>query len=216
MTPSTPNAPLDNLDVLQQVLSFVGQDQYLFTALTNKSFKTAYLEIFPENKRTCLNASTEECAKFCWAGIGTGTTNSIHTDIHSTQTALCTSAASHGSLPALQYLHATNCTWDEKTCEAAAKNGHLNVLQWLLENGCPWDEQTCAAAAENGHLNILQWCRENGCPWDEQTYYAAAMSGHLDVSQWCRENGCPYYKCTCRKSEFYTGHLYWYSHCKKW
>ena len=30
--------------------------------------------------------------------------------------------------------------------------GHLEVLQWLHANDCPWNERTCMLAARRGHL----------------------------------------------------------------
>jgi hypothetical protein len=64
----------------------------------------------------------------------------------------------------------------------AAMGGHLEVLQWLHANDCPWNERTCMLAARRGHLEVLQWAIENGCPWDEEELYiAAAEKGHETI-----------------------------------
>ena len=139
----------DHLDVLKHVLTFVGDNQYRFVAGVSRCFQQAYSDVFSENKKTYLNASTEDLARFCWSEID-------NPEIEQ-QLALCKSAAKHGNLASLQFLRSVNCDWDEWTCANAAKNGHLNVLKWCREHDCQWDEWTCANAAQNGHLNVLQW-----------------------------------------------------------
>ena len=199
-TPSTqpvvPSAPvaadaseaaslLGKLDtsLLSEIISYVGPKHYLFIASIDRRFQKTYVETYPNDKSTYLNASTIEYARMCYE-LNRG--DSDH------QRALSLSAAKHGNLAALQYLHAADCLLSDRVCSDAAVNGHLNVLQWCREKECPWDELTCAYAAQSGHLNVLQWCREKECPWDELTCAFAAENGHLYVLQWCRENGCPW------------------------
>ena len=182
---------LENMDIVKLIISMVGKNQYCFIALVNQRWKQAYLDVFPRNRTTELNASTEEHARLCWEDL-TGVRNSTYL-----LTQLCSSAASHGSLPALQFLRSVKCSWDAETCKAAAKKGHFDVLKWCQANGCPWDAWTCKAAARNGHFDVLKWCRDNGCPWDEFTCTAAAHNGHIDVLKWCRANGCPWNTSTC-------------------
>ena len=199
-------ATLNNIDVLKNVLSFVGEGHYLYVALTSQHFKKTYLEMFQKDHSshaynyTYLIASTEEIATFCSNDIKIGTGNDSYERI------LFSSAVAYGSLPALKYLRSVRCQWRIATCTEAAKNGRLEILQWCRENDCPWNTWTCAAAAESGHLILLQWCRENGCPWDEWTCSFAAFNGHLNVLKWCRENGCPWDKYTCYYAAKY-GHL---------
>ena len=144
----TLDAPL-----LSEIISYVGPKHYLFIASIDRRFQQTYVETYPNDKSTGLNASTIEYARMCWE-LNRGDSDN--------QRALTFSAAKYGNLAALQYLHAADCTFSDYICTAAAKNGHLNVLQWCREKGCPWDEWTCRYAAENGHLNVLQWCREMG------------------------------------------------------
>ena len=172
----------DNLDVLKHVLMFVGENQYRFVAGVSRCFQQAYSDVFPASRKTYLNASMENIARFCWSEIDHGSV--IY------QKLLCRSAARHGNIQSLQYLRSVRCVWDEETCAKAALNGHLNVLQWCREHDCPWDKWTCHYAAMNGHLNVLKWCREHRCPWDEETY-RRVVNRHPHIVQWCRENGCP-------------------------
>ena len=57
---------MDDIRIIKHILSFVGRNQYRFVAAINKGFKEAYLELFPENKTTHRNASTEKHARICW------------------------------------------------------------------------------------------------------------------------------------------------------
>ena len=156
-----------------------GPKQYRFIAMISKKFHTAYVQEFPEDTETMLNASTVEFATICW-------------EESRFQYNLFASAAFFGSKPVMKYLRSVHCYWNEKTCSYAAKSGRLNVLQWVRDNGCPWDVSTCANAAQNGHLRVLQWARKNGCRWNKWTCTKATESGHLHVLQWARENGCPH------------------------
>ena len=190
-TPSTqpvvPSAPvaadaseaaslLGKLDtsLLSEIISYVGPKHYLFIASIDRRFQKAYVQTYPNENFTGLNASTIGYARMCYE-LNRG--DSDH------QRALSLSAAKHGNLAALQYLHAADCPLSDRVCHVAAAHGHLTVLQWCREKECPWDAWTCTLAAINGHLNVLQWCHENGCPWDELACAFAAKNGHLDVLQ---------------------------------
>jgi hypothetical protein len=173
---------LDHTPLLSEIISYVGPKHYLFIASIDRRFQKTYVETYPNDKSTYLNASTIGYARIC---------HELNRGDSDHQRALSLSAAKHGNLAALQYLHAADCRLSDRVCTVAALNGHLNVLQWCHENGCPWDEQTCSEAAAHGHLNVLQWCRENGCPWDYLTFLSAERNGHWDIVRWCRENGCP-------------------------
>jgi hypothetical protein len=184
ITTSPDKSPLDDINILQIVLSFVGKNQYRFVAAVSHDFKAAYIQTFPYNKRTYYNTSTVQHATICYNECVAQTSNV------NKQYALCNSAARHGNLPALQYLRSMNCSWNSTTCALAAQNGHLHVLQWARVNGCPWGSKTCANAALSGHLDILQWAREYGCPWDSETCTRAACYGHFALLQWAVVNGC--------------------------
>ena len=146
------------MDVLRLIVSFIGPKQYRFIALINLSFHAAYIQAFPKDTETKLDASTVELAKVCWDELKLRTTNQ--------QWQLSYSAARFGCLPAMQLLQSVGCFWNESTCAYAAENGHLHILQYIRENGCPWDTWTCIYAAENEHLHVFQYALENDCPQD--------------------------------------------------
>ena len=162
-------SPMDNVDVLRMVVSFIGYKHYRFIAVISQSFHAAYVQEFPNDTETRLDASTEEYAKICWKELK-------HPISFRLQCRLSSSASAFGSLPAMQYLRSIGCQWNDKTCTYAAMNGHLNVLQYAHENGCPWNAETCAYAAKNGHFNVLKYAHENGCPWDKSTCNEAAKN----------------------------------------
>jgi hypothetical protein len=174
-------SPFTSIDIVQQIVSFVGRYQYRFIATINKDFKAAYLKQFNYDRRTYYNASTINHARICCLEGPEITTTPI----------LCASAAKHGSIVTLQYLRSIDSPWNESICSIAAANGHFELLQYAHANGCPWDSDTCRGAAKKGHLDILQWARANGCPWSSATCWEAKRFRHEKVLQWARVHGCP-------------------------
>jgi hypothetical protein len=76
-------------DLLGQILSYVGRNQYRFVAAINKDFQKIFLQLFPDNKETYINASTIDHVQI-----------SLESPYNQTsESTMCTSAARHGSLP---------------------------------------------------------------------------------------------------------------------
>jgi hypothetical protein len=57
-TEQASSSPFEDVNILQQIVSFVGQYQYRFVAGINKDFKDAYLQLFSDKHETYYNAST--------------------------------------------------------------------------------------------------------------------------------------------------------------
>jgi hypothetical protein len=53
---SATTTPLDDLDLLRRIVSFVGPNQYRFVTSINLNFKATYSALFPNNKSTCINS----------------------------------------------------------------------------------------------------------------------------------------------------------------
>ena len=214
-------SPLDKIDVVQRIVSFIGPQQYRFVASINRTFRDTYQQAFPQDTTvTRLNVSTIDSALFCLSDIR----NSIripHQHRETLQVALCRSAAARGDLNILYHLRAVYCSWDETTCSTAALHGHKVVVAWAFENGCDWQGggTTCANAALhghlpilkyallnyadwgydtpanaalNGHLRVLKWLRRQLCDWNEDVCANAARNGHFELLKWARKNGCPW------------------------
>jgi hypothetical protein len=62
---------VDHLDVslISEIMSHVGDYQYRFIASVNRRFQEAYLEVFPQNKKTRVNASTLDFVGTNWTGM---------------------------------------------------------------------------------------------------------------------------------------------------
>ena len=58
-------SPMQNLDLLRLVVSFLPK-HYRFIAVISKSFHAAYIQEFPKDTGTILNAYNVEIAKICW------------------------------------------------------------------------------------------------------------------------------------------------------
>ena len=55
--------PIENMDILQLIVAFVGPKNYIFIAGVCQSFNMVYKQNFPNDTETNLNASTLEYAK---------------------------------------------------------------------------------------------------------------------------------------------------------
>ena len=130
---------LENLDILQHVVSYIGPRQYRFVASINRTFRTAYSHTFPNNTRTCIDASTVTLAKFCYEDFTSAVVRPSMTTRWHLEAQILVSASKHGNVPALQFLRSVNDEWSEHICMHAAQNGQLHVLQWARQNDCPWD-----------------------------------------------------------------------------
>ena len=64
-------------------------------------------------------------------------------------------AADHGFLAVVEYLHGLGCEWSTGVCNVAAQRGALGILRFAHENGCPWSAETCKAAGDLGACEHL-------------------------------------------------------------
>jgi hypothetical protein len=143
-------SPLEDINILGKILSFIGRSQYLYVALVNHNFQAAYVQMFPDIKlpnahllsfdeqlkfqrsphrckETHYNASTVPCAKFCYIECVVG-----KPDTQWAEDAMWQSAAKHGCLEVMQYLLSVipvHRKWSRDVCATIAKHGHLHILQ---------------------------------------------------------------------------------------
>ena len=114
----------------------------------------------------------------------------------------CVTAADHGFLEALRFLHELGCAWNVGVCNAAAQRGDMAILTYAHEHGCPWSPETCKAAGDPGpydatihydecqrasSLTVLQYLHKEGCPWHPD----ALLYASREVIAWARANGLP-------------------------
>ena len=99
---------MQNIDVVQLIVEYVGPQQYRFVATINRSFHEAYSKVFLYDSKTGLIASTVELAKYCLEDL-VGTSTYCCDYVNYFQCMLCTSAARYGNLQVLQYLRSVGC-----------------------------------------------------------------------------------------------------------
>jgi hypothetical protein len=116
----------------------------------------------------------------------------------------CITAADHGALEVLRFLHEHGCAWNSGVCTAAASRGDLAVLQYAHEHGCPWTVETTKAAGDpapyqeqhqgvsDEHprasaLEVLRYLHTHGCPWHPD----ALLYAEREVIAWARSTALP-------------------------
>jgi hypothetical protein len=157
------SSPLEQIEILRYILSFVGNGHYRFIGAINRQFNEAYKQIYPDDMKTYLSVSTLDLAEICYKE------SMEHRPV------LCRCAARYGNLEVLQYLRSLGCTWDSSTCHKAAKHGHLHILMYARKHHCPWGRHTIYFAAIHGHVHILLWSQMNGCSGDDDHIVRGAV-----------------------------------------
>jgi hypothetical protein len=125
---------------------------------------------------------------------------------------LFSSAATHGHLHIVKYLHENGYKWNFSTLTSAAEGDHFGVFKYAVENGCPlgadpsfgdvkileylqarglpWKRWACSLSANKGNLDALMFAHENGAEWG-QTVAAAARARNFNCLKYAIENGAP-------------------------
>jgi hypothetical protein len=122
-----------NIEFLtEQIIPYVGADQFRFVAGVNRTFYSAYTSVYnhPEHRTSYDFINTMELFNFCYQEMRNN---------EKEQRLLFQCAVKQGNLDALQYLHDIGCSWDVdvSTFAHAISFGHLDVLWWARSNGCP-------------------------------------------------------------------------------
>ncbi|KAL3666189.1 hypothetical protein V7S43_008977 [Phytophthora oleae] len=123
---------------------------------------------------------------------------------------LLDTAAEHGHLPVMQWLHANRregCTY--RAMNYAAASGRLDMVQWIHENrNEPCSTEAMDYAAGKGHLDVVHFLHENraeGCT--KHAMSSAAANGHLEVVQWLYANRSERMTANSLRSAAKYGHL---------
>jgi hypothetical protein len=88
-------------------------------------------------------------------------------------------AAAHGQLAVLEFLHKKNCIFSERVCTQAAAGGHLACLQFLHERNHAWSSSTVNYACQNGQFECLKYALDHGCLFIYESK-AAVKAGNLE------------------------------------
>ena len=184
---------LDHMDVLQLIISFVGDHQYRFVAAVNQSFRTAYANEFRNETSTYLNTSTVAHAKICYEELNSDTMSDASFD--SWGDSFACDDDDDDDEDDCGCGNGCGCGWRLQLnrecilCRSAAKHNNLAALMYLKSEHCEWDERTCIVAAENGNFDLLAWAIDEDCPWDWRTANCMEKHNCLDVLKWVIEQG---------------------------
>jgi hypothetical protein len=188
--------PLNNMDLLQCILPFVGRNQYRFVAAINHDFQRAYLHLFQHSKQTYYNVSTIQHVEItyeCQNPPGTPCSMAAilnrdrcaditggfqfcnkckrHVAFFPFKPEIAMLAAKHGSLSMLMYTHSImqergNFPDYALISRYAAGFGQLHILDFVIHDGCRLHKWISFYAAKYGHLEVFQYTRMNDFPWD--------------------------------------------------
>jgi hypothetical protein len=212
------SSPFYISDIVRNILSFVGPNQYRFIGGINSQFRNDYFLEFPNNNQwTYVNASTLEHAMLCQQEIFHMDRSDLETNINA-QYALYRSAGRYGNKPAVEYLLSVvneGMIWHycQTLCCYAARYGHVHILKYVISQNFPLDyrniyDNICDTATKYGHIHILQaFLAEFRLLWDEYTCANAARYGYLNILQWYRHHGCPWDGMTCQRA-VEAGHIH--------
>jgi len=109
-------------------------------------------------------------------------------------TAACSSAASHGQLECLKYLHEeVKAPWDWRTAAFAAHSGHPHILEYLVERKYDkFNPKVCWCAASNGQLDCLKFLHETAkATWNSEAVEGAHTYNQSECLQYLLDNDCP-------------------------
>src|SRR3546814_4665804 len=98
-------------------------------------------------------------------------------------------AAFHGHLDCLQWLHLAGYACTVRAMDDAAINDHQQVVAWLHENreeGCSTDAMDYAAV--HGHLHILQWLHEHRFERSEEHTSELQSLMRISYAVFCLKN----------------------------
>jgi hypothetical protein len=211
---SDPGVPLlGNVTIeifTQNILPFVGKNQYRFVGGVNRHFRISYLTFFSPST-SFENVTTVGQAYLCSADLSLKR--------NAQKAAFCEVMVKNGRQSIVKYLFSLECRsnntlTDHPFTATAAEAGHFELLRWLVRQKCAVDAATFAGAAVHGDLVIFQWLYSlprapdynyfdgspwRGIPWNEKAYENAALYGHLPILEWSlsKERRSPYLSQLC-------------------
>ena len=166
------------IDLLANILSFVGDGNYIYSFLICSTFENAFsLNTSQKNTNLSHVVSSISCTNFF---------------IKETRAKICDrilllfkAAVENEKLDVIHYLY-EKYEWEDSVkhgdkglelSRISAKNGSIKILKFLRSNGFSCDSRITSLAAEFGHLNILQYAHENSCPWKPDVLLQSCSCG---------------------------------------
>jgi hypothetical protein len=199
--------PLEDDDVLDTVLSFVGVDEYFYAAAVSRRWRGRYIRLCytmaaqeplstRPKLRTSYRSAVTTVAKL---QLALDTTLSVR-HLRTAANVFAKEAVRYSLAPVeiLSLMRALYCPLDGAAAHAARIN-KLEVLQWLHSSGfLPFKKSVLLAAARGGSAALLQWLCSHTDPWSQQRkrkmLWCAGLKSNLSAMQYLREQGAEWPK----------------------
>jgi hypothetical protein len=195
-------SPLEDDDLLDTVLAFVGLKEYFFVAAVSQRWRGRYIKhcnLVAARKpltsrpklRTSYKSAVTTVAKL---QLALDTTLSIG-QVRAAAERFTKKAVRHSLEPVevLALMHARCC--DVSAAEGyAARSNKLHILQWMHRAGFPpFRRYVLLFAARGGSAPLLQWLRSHTEPWSQRRknrmLWCAGLKRNLPAMQYLREQG---------------------------
>jgi hypothetical protein len=186
--------------VLDQIFSYVGGGDHLYTGGVSRRWRGRYLQHCAQagnsaqekkcvirHRSTIISESRLRHAHSCGFDVAcVVTTQDKYANL------LCAHSLEPERVATVVRLHGG--PWDNVICRKAACLGQLRMLQCLHSNGCQWDElNVLLNASRSGSVPMLEWLKTVTKPWSESCRAAmlndAASCERLAAAQWFKANG---------------------------
>jgi hypothetical protein len=200
--------PLQQLGVLQLVMCFVGQKEYLYMSLVNSTWSAEYqVMVLTMPCEHSFHAS--RCTSYA----------AIFPSVSRLQLSVCDSAGLYlrhrfhlrgdgrveraaGKYASIETIKTAVGLGLELTCnvtQGAIESRDLDKLRWLhTEQQCPLPQDATLIAAKAKSVGVLRWLQESGCEFNEHTSYEAArMANNIEVLKLLYDSGCTINKYVC-------------------
>lgn len=193
-------------ELLTHVFKFVGPQQFLFLAGTNRRFYSIHQRAFPAIQMTRCNVTTLAHAQIC-LNVG-GIPNRYLLPLWN----LALENNRLDMLYHLRYVYKLDPPI-HRSFQDAAELGYLHMFQWLTSiSRVPYNERVCSLAAKNGHIPILRYIYDmtipSTLPWKTHTCYSSASNGQWETLKWLMDHGCPVCDRTMRLIEQHRYNMY--------
>jgi hypothetical protein len=192
-------SPLDKDVVLDNVFSYVGTGDYLYTGAVSRRWRGRY--------KLCYSSKTLQEQKLCTThGSAVMTAARLQLALRSKlQMAelqkfpynLARNVVMRSLEPrsVLSLAKLYDLKWSDSFTTMAARTKQLEVLQWLHESGCPiYLSDVVHVAVYHDHVDMLTWVHSiKAVAWSQallqQSFKEAGRAGGVGAAAWLRRQG---------------------------
>jgi hypothetical protein len=197
---STADLALGRDDVLDDVFSFVGGGDHLYTGGVSRRWRSLYMQYCAQTnsaevdkKLVTRHRSVLMTESRLQLALSSGLSVEGWTfDKQSHAELICLYSVEPEKVLALLRVHGV--PWSTLLCEGAAYYNKLTLLQWLLAHSCPWDiDNVLHRASARGYVAMLDWLFTVTAPWSIHLNQALlSIAASLDrraAMQWLTAHG---------------------------